>query len=860
MTDRLVDLILKNIDKDNLLQVQYERLLVEYTRYLFGVTDSVFDDGYRSLLRYADLLSISELEVHNNLAQQIIILLGQLFPNEEEVAIFKESVYQNVSNFASLEFVKAKNDIIVQYDFLRDVGNYTHQIVNRIPDSDKAFFDTQRFALEDISASQYYSFSAPTSMGKTFVIINFIKNKLKENVIESFAIVVPTRALLSEIANKLINELKDYLGANCHKVITTMTDVQRDEKFIAVLTPERLYHSLLKQPEIDFKYLFIDEAHKISDKDKRSIIYYKILDMLKERPSVHIYFSSPVIPNPDIYLELTNFYNQDGNKVSGRSFRFSPVIQNKIYLDLNQKTAHIVNALSDQLVPCGDLCNDISDKLGAVIRLGGKCNLIYVSSANKAVTYATELCQRIGTCTNKIEPELNAIAKQIEQKIHKEYYLARMIRYGIAYHIGALPAEIRLKIESLLRKGLIKYCFCTSTLLEGVNVPADNLFVFDNKKGPSAMSTIDAFNLIGRAGRVTLNEMGNVYILIDDKQKQKYFDEVLLKPLPNQELLPQKALEKKHKKAIVSTLLQGKTNLIEAGEKYSDRGFTETSYEYATKCLNMLVHDICVKNDSYIVRDFRKDDALTPQNIIDVRRIFGEIVSEDDDINISALQKYSLYQAVSNTEISYPDNFDYHICLSFLKKLSQIFNWPIYEKGTLGKGDRLNYYTVILLQWMEGHGLHEIIRGAISHYQEQGGKLVSYDPTYHLEKYNGSAKHKNQVINEAMKDIEQIINYKFSMYFLRFSEAIIKIRGEKALINDWYEYVEYGTCNEQVIGLQKYGFLREQALLLTKNPYSAFITYLDGQLKISSKIFEVSDEDLLETLGTVCINYPEIFC
>lgn len=860
MTDRLVDLILKNIDKDKLLQVQYERLLVEYTRYLFGVTDSVFDDGYRSLLRYADLLSISELEVHNNLAQQIIILLGQLFPNEEEVAIFKESVYQNVSNFASLEFVKAKNDIIVQYDFLRDVGNYTHQIVNRIPDSDKAFFDTQRFALEDISASQYYSFSAPTSMGKTFVIINFIKNKLKENVIESFAIVVPTRALLSEIANKLINELKDYLGANCHKVITTMTDVQRDEKFIAVLTPERLYHSLLKQPEIDFKYLFIDEAHKISDKDKRSIIYYKILDMLKERPSVHIYFSSPVIPNPDIYLELTNFYNQDGNKVSGRSFRFSPVIQNKIYLDLNQKTAHIVNALSDQLVPCGDLCNDISDKLGAVIRLGGKCNLIYVSSANKAVTYATELCQRIGTCTNKIEPELNAIAKQIEQKIHKEYYLARMIRYGIAYHIGALPVEIRLKIESLLRKGLIKYCFCTSTLLEGVNVPADNLFVFDNKKGPSAMSTIDAFNLIGRAGRVTLNEMGNVYILIDDKQKQKYFDEVLLKPLPNQELLPQKALEKKHKKAIVSTLLQGKTNLIEAGEKYSDRGFTETSYEYATKCLNMLVHDICVKNDSYIVRDFRKDDALTPQNIIDVRRIFGEIVSEDDDINISALQKYSLYQAVSNTEISYPDNFDYHICLSFLKKLSQIFNWPIYEKGTLGKGDRLNYYTVILLQWMEGHGLHEIIRGAISHYQEQGGKLVSYDPTYHLEKYNGSAKHKNQVINEAMKDIEQIINYKFSMYFLRFSEAIIKIRGEKALINDWYEYVEYGTCNEQVIGLQKYGFLREQALLLTKNPYSAFITYLDGQLKISSKIFEVSDEDLLETLGTVCINYPEIFC
>lgn len=114
MADRLVDLILKNIDKDKLLQVQYERLLVEYTRSLFNVTDSVFDDGYRSLLRYADLLSISELEIHNNLAQQIIILLGQLFPNEEEVAIFKESVYQNVFTFGKKKSSKTYRCVLLR--------------------------------------------------------------------------------------------------------------------------------------------------------------------------------------------------------------------------------------------------------------------------------------------------------------------------------------------------------------------------------------------------------------------------------------------------------------------------------------------------------------------------------------------------------------------------------------------------------------------------------------------------------------------------------------------------------------------------------------------------------------------------
>ncbi len=84
--------------------------------------------------------------------------------------------------------------------------------------------------------------------------------------------------------------------------------------------------------------------------------------------------------------------------------------------------------------------------------------------------------------SNNAKEELEKVAKNIEEKIHEEYYLASLVRCGIAYHIGALPSDIRAKIENLLRLGYIRYCFCTSTLLEGVNVPVDNLFVFDYKK------------------------------------------------------------------------------------------------------------------------------------------------------------------------------------------------------------------------------------------------------------------------------------------------------------------------------------------------------------------------------------------
>lgn len=864
--DKLSDLILKNILNDDELRNAYGNLMSGYAKILLTNERVQFSDEHRLLLNYADLLSLSDEEKHNNIAQQIVIILSQIFPLNDEVKYVKESVYQNVSNFASYALLR-KQDMLsgVEYEFLRGIEIEQHRIENLSTGTENSLFDTQKQVLSELNRNQFYSFSAPTSMGKTFVIKTFIKNKLLNNNCQNFAIVVPTRALLSEIANGLIIDLKDTLGLNKHKVITNIASVHPEEKCIAVLTPERLYYALLKQSTIQFSYIFIDEAYKISDKDKRSVTYYKILDMLRGKADANIYFASPVIPNPDVYLELTDFYTQPDNHSRGRAFAFSPVVQNKIYLDFQTKEYSIVNNISNSIVVCGSFEGIFSDKLQALLTLGrDKCNLIYVSSANKAVDYANQLMNlfnedAICDANSDIYIELESVARQIEQKIHSEYYLANLIRKRIAFHIGALPSEIRSQIEQLLRKGYIRYCFCTSTLLEGVNVPVDNLFVFDNKKGSAKMSVIDAFNLIGRAGRVTLNEFGNVFLIIEKIHEQNFYNDVLLAPLPKQSLLPQKALEKKHKKYIVETLLQGRTNLLQEGEKYSDRGFTEITYEYASKCLNMLLHDLCSKKESYIVRDFRKNGVLQPQNIIDIRNLFSSIVQEDDDINVSAKQKESLFKAIRQTNINYPRSLEYQECLSFLKRLSVIFQWSIYEKDTLGKGDKLSYYAVILTQWMSSKGMREIIRGAINYYDRYGGKLVSYNSGYHLETYNGSTKHKNQIINEVMKDIEHVINYKFSMYFLRFSEAILKVRGKESLVNDWYDYVEYGTNNELVIELQKRGFTREQALQLLKPPYFEYLKMVDGEIIIGQGIESCSSKDLVRAMALVKINYPEIF-
>ena len=296
----LSDFLFGDILKDELLGFLYERLVVDYTNSLFKKETTAFDTDCEKLLRYADLLSLSEYEAHQNIAQQIVIMLSSLFADNMEVQIFKESVYKNVSNFANLKLI-SENKMVVktELEFLRTLSFHVHENENRIDvHSDEVLFDTQKSLLEGLNTNQYYSYSAPTSMGKTFVILNYIREKLKADTKDNFVIIVPTRALLNEIANKVIVKYKDYLGANRHKVITSTASIKNKENYIAILTPERLYYSMLRQPDVKFHHLFIDEAHKISEKDKRSIIYYKILDMLKSDPDVRIYFSSPVIQTP----------------------------------------------------------------------------------------------------------------------------------------------------------------------------------------------------------------------------------------------------------------------------------------------------------------------------------------------------------------------------------------------------------------------------------------------------------------------------------------------------------------------------------------------------------------------------------
>jgi len=109
---------------------------------------------------------------------------------------------------------------------------------------------------------------------------------------------------------------------------------------------------------------------------------------------------------------------------------------------------------------------------------------------------------------------LTELAAFVKMAVHKEYDLARCLLRRVGYHYGRIPALVRRGVESAFADGEIKYLVTTSTLIQGVNFPAGNLFVCQPKKGKTLpLDAGEFWNLAGRAGRLGKEFQGNIFLI-----------------------------------------------------------------------------------------------------------------------------------------------------------------------------------------------------------------------------------------------------------------------------------------------------------------------------------------------------------
>jgi hypothetical protein len=129
------------------------------------------------------------------------------------------------------------------------------------------------------------------------------------------------------------------------------------------------------------------------------------------------------------------------------------------------------------------------------------------------------------------------------------------------------------------------------------------------------------------------------------------------------------------------------------------------SYVMMRKFGLILLRDIMEKRGSLVHREFAS--LLTAEDEAHIRSSFKKSDTiPDDDINTSVDQTKKLIVAIAKNNLTYPPRpdgkFHYSDIVAFLDELSEIFDWPKYEKATLGKPSLRRWYAAILSQWMSG--------------------------------------------------------------------------------------------------------------------------------------------------------------
>ena len=198
----------------------------------------------------------------------------------------------------------------------------------------------------------------------------------------------------------------------------------------------------------------------------------------------------------------------------------------------------------------------------------------------------------------------------------------------------------------------------------------------------------------------------------------------------------------------------------------------------------------------------------------------------------------------------------------FLEKLGEIFNWEKYERSLIGNKDDngehpvLKRHAVSLSKWFKGMSIQEMIKDSIEYKKTSGQKV--YMPDHSREDYRDCPEHNNQIAADVLSEINDVILFSFSNYFMAFSSAYKDFIGQEAFGNDWYEYVEYGSVNPLTIMLQRNGFSREAATYITDNRNKYVKDTLDGQ-RLRRSLLDCEKTTVQREAQPIEISMPELY-
>lgn len=806
--------------QDSYLAELLEKIQLNYGRKLFKQKyERLTEHELLDSLRFSDILCRSEYALNRNIALKIISTLFDEYREDKVYQLFSKNVLIKLGNFPSLDFLERSGNDVSSREI--DFDKIAKQIFQKTTVPNQFFTDAQFETFSELTKANHFSFSAGTSFGKSFLFTEYVKWLIHaKNASENIAFLVPTRALISQVVSDLSEAIKDER----YKIVSNpdIPFIFRKHRFIFVFTPERLISYFANASNPNISSMIIDEAHNVLNDDERASIFYHAVTLAKQK-SINLYFASPNIPNPELFLKLVGNSTEESKAIQDLN-----VVQNKFFLDFTNNTVDVYfdSIHRNQNYRISYNFSGLESFLKEMTGEGQ--SLIYCNSVGQTVSEARAMSKALEKVNNE---DLINLSTYIHETIHAEYYLADLIQYGIGFHFGALPQELREKLEAQFKKGNIKYLFTTSTLLQGVNLPAKNLFILNEKIGNTTMTALNFKNLAGRAGRLSKELHGNIFIVKKDNSRwqEKSRASILKEETSN----------------VTSTVLKGEKNFYKnLGNIISDKPLTNKSItasgkQQLTNYAVILAYHHKRGVSSQLVDNFAKKNFESKQifETISQYTVSDDILMESTTIGL----KYQQQILEKKESYIFPTSYEYNACLEILQKLSVEYAWEVVEdKRYLGNRNKLKYYAVLMSQWVQSKPLNLIIKNTISHLERTKFELsLNHNPNNREVFSPKNPQHLNQVINDLLKDIETILRFKVKNHVLNYLKLTSQSDG------DWESYLEYGTADPVIIELQKIGFERSVSIEISKYKEKMFmftpnreIQEIDKKTLLSSKLTE----------------------
>ena len=319
---------------------------------------------------------------------------------------------------------------------------------------------------------------------------------LIKNRTDDIVIIVPSRALIAEYLEKTIKILEGNKNVLILQFVENI-NIKHTQRRVFILTPERARDLFKFKNLFNIGLFLIDEA-QLSEEELRGLTFDSLIRRINTTfPSATKVFAHPFINNPQAQFEKHNITDN----CSYQNYKQNSV--GKIYLTpiRGDIFAYRPTFKPDRYYYTRNIIKKILKQRGTTILIYASKSKIYSKKLFEDFKEYLDLCDEI-TNPNALE-----IIKELQEYIGATEYekvsnLINMMKKGVVIHHGSIPLKARFLIEKFINSGYAKICFATSTLLQGINMPFDLVWI-DNYRftGNKDKKSLEIKNLIGRAGR-----------------------------------------------------------------------------------------------------------------------------------------------------------------------------------------------------------------------------------------------------------------------------------------------------------------------------------------------------------------------